>query len=443
MVIAPIPEPDPAVECPFGAWATPVTSEVVVAAAVRLGEVRVDGTDVVWAEGRPAEGGRTQLVRRRADGGTDELLPEGRNARTAVHEYGGAAWWVRDGVVWFTDWADQRLYRLEPGARARRAHPRAGPTARRPLRRRRARPRRHPDRLRPRAAPRRPRHRRRQRDRDPRRAHAPSEPQVLVTGPDFVAAPRLSPDGATLAWLQWDHPAMPWDAAELVIRDLATGEETVVAGGPGESVTEPQWRPDGSLWFLSDRTDWWNLYRWQPGRDIETVVRTRGRHRRARLGVRNVPLRRARRRAGGRGALARRVRRPGGARPRRHPHSTSTCPSPPSARSSPPARTRSSWWRAAPPRSPGCTASTCPAQSCPAEQNCPAQIRRGTAPRVETLRAPRDLGLAADEISVPEAVRFPSVDGAGEPRTGRALFYPPANPRSSAARQGSGRRCSS
>ena len=67
---------------------------------------------------------------------------------------------------------------------------------------------------------------------------------------------------------------MPWDAAELVIRDLATGEETVVAGGPGESVTEPRWRPDGSLWFLSDRTDWWNLYRWQPGRDIEAVVRT-------------------------------------------------------------------------------------------------------------------------------------------------------------------------
>ena len=83
-----------------------------------------------------------------------------------------------------------------------------------------------------------------------------------------------SPDGTTLAWLQWNHPAMPWDAAELVVRDLATGEETVVAGGPGESVTEPRWRPDGSLWFLSDRTDWWNLYRWQPGHDIETVVRT-------------------------------------------------------------------------------------------------------------------------------------------------------------------------
>ena len=115
VVIDPFSEPDRAVERPFGAWATPVTSEVVVASAARLGEVRFDGTDVVWAEARPDEGGRTQLVRRRADGTTEELLPEGRNARTAVHEYGGAAWWVRDGVVWFTDWADQRLYRLEPG----------------------------------------------------------------------------------------------------------------------------------------------------------------------------------------------------------------------------------------------------------------------------------------------------------------------------------------
>ena len=87
-----------------------------MASAVRLSEARVDGTDVVWSEGRPDEGGRTQLVRCGADGSTSELLPADRNARTAVHEYGGAAWWVRDGVTWFTDWADQRLYRVEPGA---------------------------------------------------------------------------------------------------------------------------------------------------------------------------------------------------------------------------------------------------------------------------------------------------------------------------------------
>ena len=107
---------------PYGSWLTPITSELVIGAAVRLGEVRVDGADPVWSELRPAEGGRTQLVRLGADGGAAggggpvDLLPAGFDARTAVHEYGGAAWWVRDGVTWFTNWADQRLYRLALGS---------------------------------------------------------------------------------------------------------------------------------------------------------------------------------------------------------------------------------------------------------------------------------------------------------------------------------------
>ncbi|MGH8918412.1 MAG: S9 family peptidase, partial [Actinomycetes bacterium] len=100
---------------PFGSWPTPFTSELVVAAAVRLGGASTDGADVVWSEDRPAEGGRTQLVRRTSDGTATDLLPEGMNARSAVHEYGGGAWWVRDGVTWFVNWTDQRLYRMVPG----------------------------------------------------------------------------------------------------------------------------------------------------------------------------------------------------------------------------------------------------------------------------------------------------------------------------------------
>jgi dipeptidyl aminopeptidase/acylaminoacyl peptidase len=411
VVIDPVPAPDPAVERPFGAWATPVTSEAVVAAAVRLGEVRVDGTDVVWAEGRPVEGGRTQLVRRRADGSTDELLPEGRNARTAVHEYGGAAWWVRDGVVWFTDWADQRLYRLEPGAEPvpltpEPARPRGDRFADGEL---------SPDGTRIVCV--------RERHHGDHAtdvvnevvtlgASTSSEPEVLVTGPDFVAAPRLSPDGMTLAWLQWNHPAMSWDAAELIVRDLASGEETVVAGGPGESVAEPRWQPDGSLWFLSDRTDWWNLYRWQAGRDIETVVRTEadigvpawafGSSRYAVLADGRVVVARWR---DGFDGLA--VRDPAG--------TLTDLDLPFTAVGAVVAA--------------GPDAVVVVAGTPTAEPGVHRVDLSGTMPRVETLRAPRDVGLSADEISVPEAIRFPSVDGAGEPRTGRALFYPPTNPR--------------
>lgn len=416
MVIAPIPEPDRTVESPFGSWSTPVTSDVVVAAAVRLGEVRVDGphdgyVDVVWAEGRPAEGGRTQLVRHRAAGGTDELLPEGRNARTAVHEYGGAGWWVHGGVVWFTDWADQRLYRLEPGGDPVPLTPEPG-------------------------RPRGDRYADGDLGRDGTRivcvrerhhgdaatdvvnevvildAHAPGAPEVVVTGPDFVAAPRLSPDGRALAWLQWNHPAMPWDAAELVVRDLATGEETIVAGGPGESVTEPRWRPDGSLWFLSDRTDWWNLYRWQPGYDIEAVVRTD-----ADIGVPAWTFGTSRYAVldGGKVVVARWRDGFDGLAVRGSDGVLTDLDLP--------FTTVGSVIAAGP------DSVVVVAGSPTAEPGVHRIDLSGAMPRVDTLRPPRDLGLAPDEISQPEAVRFPSVDGAGEPRTGRALFYPPVNPR--------------
>jgi len=231
---------------PYGSWPTPFTSASVVAGAVRLGELVLDGDDVLWAEGRPAEGGRTQLVRRRPDGTRTDLLAEGWNARTAVHEYGGGGWWARDGVVWFANWSDQRLYRLADGAdpvplTPEPASPRADRFADGDLA---------PDGATIVCV--------RERHHGPSAAevvneivrldaHTPGEPEVLVSDSDFVAAPRLSPDGGTLAWLRWNHPSMPWDATELVVRDLTSGEELVIAGGPDESVLEPRWGPDGSL----------------------------------------------------------------------------------------------------------------------------------------------------------------------------------------------------
>ncbi|MGY1745689.1 S9 family peptidase [Blastococcus sp. SYSU D00695] len=250
-----------------GSWSTPLTSALVVRAAARLGEVVVDGDDVWWAESRPQEAGRSALVRRSADGTGTDVLPAPWNARTRVHEYGGGAWTVSAGVLWFTDFADQRLYRLAPGD--------AGPVAVS------AEPE-VPSGVRfadLRVVPGGVLAVRETHTASGRAAEVVNEVvrvaddgavEVLVTGPDFVSDPRPGPGGA-LAWLQWDHPTMPWDAAQLVVRS-ADGTEDVVAGGRGESVVQPVWEPDGSLLFFSDRSDVWSLYRRRPDGSTEPVL---------------------------------------------------------------------------------------------------------------------------------------------------------------------------
>src|SRR5437588_6382091 len=248
---------------PHGSWPTPITSEVVVARAIRLAEVRVDGEEVIWSEGRPAEGGRTALVRRSSDGRLHELLAAEENARTAVHEYGGGAWWAAEGIVWFANWSDQRLYRRDP----RSGHSEAlTPSPQIPRGDRYADGALSPNRQSVVCV----------REHHPPggrgavdvrneivqlAAHEPSTPEVIVSGPDFVSNPRFSPDGTKFVWIEWDHPNMPWDETRLVVRDLASGEEQVVAGGERESVSEPRWHVDGSLTFISDRSGWWKLYR--------------------------------------------------------------------------------------------------------------------------------------------------------------------------------------
>jgi dipeptidyl aminopeptidase/acylaminoacyl peptidase len=255
---------------PYGTWPTPVTSELVVRAARAIGAIAADGDDVWWSEGRPEEGGRIPVLRRAADGTTTEVLGEPWSARTAVHEYGGGAWWVREGVLWFADWATQRLHRLgpddvapvvltpEPAVRrglryadgsvspdgssilcVREDHTTAAPEAVNTIVR--------------------------------LAASGPSEPVVVVAGPDFAACPRWSPDGAAWCWIEWDHPDMPWDATRLVVSDGV--RSTVVAGGDvRESVCQAAWAPDGSLWFSGDRTGFWSLYRWTPDRGVEPMV---------------------------------------------------------------------------------------------------------------------------------------------------------------------------
>lgn len=259
---------------PHGSWPTPITSELVVAAAARLGEVVIDGpahdADVWWSEARPSESGRSVVVRRSPDGSVTDVLPSPWNARTRVHEYGGGAWTVSGGTLWFTEFTDQRLYRLDAGSTApvpvtpeprvsagvRHADlfatPDGGLLAVRET---------HPTGHGPAADV----------VNEIVRIEADGSTSLLVSGPDFVSDPRLAPDGGTLSWLQWNHPDMPWDTAQLVVR-AADGTEHVIAGGPGESVVQPVWGTDLTLWWLSDRTDVWSLYRRRPHGEVELVL---------------------------------------------------------------------------------------------------------------------------------------------------------------------------
>jgi dipeptidyl aminopeptidase/acylaminoacyl peptidase len=247
---------------PYGAWKSPISADLVAAGEIGLEQLQVDGNDVYWIERRPQEGGRKVIVRRSSDGFVADLTPASFNARTRVHEYGGGDYAVSDGTILFANFADQRLYiqrrgsepkPLTPAAELRYADGQIDG--------------------------------RRQLFFCVREDHTThSKPvntivgvgldsgateKIAASGNDFYSSPRLSPDGSRLAWLTWNHPNMPWDGTELWVgqlnKDGSVVEKTRVAGAANESVSQPQWAPDGALYFVSDRTGWWNIYRWQGG----------------------------------------------------------------------------------------------------------------------------------------------------------------------------------
>ncbi|MFN8053167.1 MAG: prolyl oligopeptidase family serine peptidase [Acidimicrobiales bacterium] len=268
---------------PYGAWTSPIGAERVMGGSSRLGEVAVTDDAVWWSELRPTEGGRTQIVRRSPNGELADVLPAGVSAQSSVHEYGGGAWWLAGETVFFVRRDDQRIWRLDPGF---------DPTPVTPVP----------------LTPRGLRYADAQMTPDLRwivcvqEAH-PGEaevdsgateavnrlvaipatggvPVVLRQGADFVMSPRLDHTGELLAWVEWSHPDMPWDSTELHVGRLdptglvptLSGVRHLVGGrgageaGDGESIVQPEWDHDGRLWFCSDRTDWWNLYRYEfPG----------------------------------------------------------------------------------------------------------------------------------------------------------------------------------
>ena len=256
---------------PFGSWASPVSAARIAGATIRLGQIALYGSTIAWSEGRPNEQGRNVVVQRGADGLLRDLNPAPFDVRTRAHEYGGGAFLLHGGELVFSHFTDQQLYRVgaggEPVVLTGLQHMRyADAVADGPRGRLIA----------------------------VREDHtlgsidavatlvainlADGREQVLASGHDFFSNPRLSPDGTRLAWLAWDHPNMPWDGSTLWLADVA-GDGTlagarIVAGGPDESIFQPEWSPSGVLHFSSDRTGWWNLYRLNGPHALATATAT-------------------------------------------------------------------------------------------------------------------------------------------------------------------------
>jgi dipeptidyl aminopeptidase/acylaminoacyl peptidase len=267
---------------PYGSWPSPISIEMSVAGETALREPRVDGSDAYWTEGRPEERGRQVIVRWREGTGAEDVTPAPYNARTMVHEYGGGAYAVSAGTVFFTNLDDGRIYRHRPGEEPRPVTPEAAH--------------RFADLVFDAA------HGRLVAVREDHTglldgqvaAPAPGvrgpEPvnslvaveladgsqTVLASGLDFCSSPRPASDGRHLCWLAWRHPNMPWDGTELWLADLDDAGVPVsarpVVGGADESIVQPEWAPDGSIVFVSDRSGWWNLYRLTGEGHVEALL---------------------------------------------------------------------------------------------------------------------------------------------------------------------------
>jgi dipeptidyl aminopeptidase/acylaminoacyl peptidase len=254
---------------PYGTWPSSISAERVAAHSARLGAVAVDGDDIYWIEGRPQEGGRSVLVRWRSDGSTADVVPGGFNVRSRVHEYGGGAYVIGRGNVYFSNFSDQRIYHVDANAHAGKPVPitpegqcfYADYVI------------------------------------DPKRSRlicvredhsATGEAvntlvsvplsggttgEVIAAGHDFYSTPRFNQDGSQLSWLAWRHPNMPWDGTELWIADVADdgalSNPRWIAGSDDESIYQPGWGPDGRLYFVSDRDGWWRIYRFRGSADSE------------------------------------------------------------------------------------------------------------------------------------------------------------------------------
>lgn len=262
---------------PYGSWPSPIAASDLVAGAAGLAEVVTDGEDVWFSESRPEQGGRVALMRWRA-GAITEMTPPDANVRTRVHEYGGGAWWVGAGTLWYCDDSDGRLRRLDVETGTDPVLLTSEPSEPRGVRFADGRP--TADKAWYVCV----------RETHVAGSHEPvnelvavagdgsTTVQIVAEGADFYASPRLSPDGSELVWVQWNHPNMSWDATELWRANFADGSTSAaskLAGDGATSIVLPGVLSDGSIVAVADTDEWWNLWRFDrvpQGPPAEPVV---------------------------------------------------------------------------------------------------------------------------------------------------------------------------
>ncbi len=251
----------------YGSWKSPITADLIVAGSIGLAEPIFDGDDIYWLEKRPTEGGRNVIVKRQKDGTIKDITPAPFNVRNRVHEYGGGAFLVVNGDIFFSNFQDQRLYK-------------------------------HRENTTPQPLTEESKKRFAEFIFDKERSRLicvcedhfkqNSEPKnslvtvdintgiitTLISGHDFYSAPVLSPNGQYLAYVTWDHPNLPWDNTQLWLGEFnSQGNLTNIKliAGENESICQPQFAPDNTLYFSSDRNNWWNFYRYNSHQEIEPI----------------------------------------------------------------------------------------------------------------------------------------------------------------------------